>query len=304
MPQLTIADLLAHRVSLQDKEAAALTLAVALALDRHRTSGECVSVPDDRAIALHRDGRITFLSMPRTSAVDDVSALSSLLLRLLSVRNPDRARQLVSDRETPVALHALLLELSSDDPAVLATVYWRAASAMRRRPRADAVRPERRRQHPPATELRRYIRHLEQQLFTERVRALRARWIQRRARRTAWVAWIVAAGACTLVAATALAWTYRPQPLPSFYESARVDPVTAVDVALPPVTRTTATVRHAIAGHARLPTRRHAGTRHAPSVPPAVVRTAERPAPPPPRRYTATIVPWGTRSAPWSVGAH
>ena len=300
MPQLTIADLLAHRIALHEKEAAALTLAVALALERQRTSGERVSVPDDRAIALHRDGRITFLSVLPTSAVDDDSALSSLLQRLLTVKNPDRARQLVSDRETPVALRALLVDMSSDDPAVLATVYWRAASAMRRRARTNPVRPERRRQHPPATELRRYIRRLEQQLFTERVRALRARWIQRRARRIAWLAWLFAAGACTLVAATALAWTYHLQPQPSFHESARAEPVAAVDAASPPVTPTTA-VRHATPHHSRVATRPHEALRRAPAVRRAVARSAKTPATPAARRNRAPFVPWGTRSAPWTV---
>jgi hypothetical protein len=300
MPQLTIADLLAHRIALRDNEAAALTLAVALALDRHRTSGECVCVPDDRAIALHRDGRITFLSVSRTSAVDDVSALSSLLLRLLSVRNPDRARQLVSDRETPVALRARLVDMSSDDPAALATVYWRAASAMRRRAHADPARPERRRQHPPATELRRYIRHLEQQLFAERVRALRARWIRRRARRIVWLAWIVVAGACTVVAATSLTWTSRPQAPPSVSEAARVEPVAAADVASPPVTRAAA-VRHATPHHRRIAIRLHERPRRAPSPPRVVVRSVDAPATPPARRNRATLVPWGTRSAPWTV---
>lgn len=301
MPQLTIADLLAHRVALREQEAAALTLAVAHALDHHRRSNQSASVPEDRAIALHRDGRVTFLYLHQSSAVDDLTALSSLLLRLLSVNIPEGVGRLVSDSETPVGLRAVLLGMSSDDPAVLAAVYWRAASAIRRRPRADEVRTERRRQHPPATDLRRHIRHLEQQLFTERVRALRGRWIQRRARRMAWIAWLSAA-ACTLVVATTLAWTYRTQPLHSLAESASVEPIAEVNVATPPASPDTP-VRSATVHHHAAPRAHDVHRRPAAVARRAAVRVAKSPAAANARRNASTVVPWGTRTAAWTITA-
>ena len=236
MAHLTFADLIARRVPLAASEAAALTLAVARLMDVRRASGQSVRLPDDEWILLSSNGEVSVVEVHGTLEGDETASLSALLRRLLRLDERLRTGQheivpggllIVLARNLgyihlpatgPAAFRAALERFASPDPAVLSAVFWRAASAGRdarlppalvRRSLDGRTRNERRLQGASTADLRRALRHLEQELFELRGRlAARGPRIQRQPvsiRRGAAVAALAAGfGGALAVAALAL----------------------------------------------------------------------------------------------------
>src|SRR4051812_37121503 len=85
MNRLRLRDMIAHRIALSPREAATLTLAVAREWDRRREVYAATILPDARAIVLHRNGEITFLTVTCAQPIDESVALSRLFSRLLGM---------------------------------------------------------------------------------------------------------------------------------------------------------------------------------------------------------------------------
>lgn len=192
MGHLTFADLIARRVPLAASEAAALTLAVARLLDVQRASGQRVRLPDDSWILLSSNGDVSIVEVHGSLEGDETAALSALLGRLLRLdeRLPAGRHGVVPGgllivlarnlghihlpTTGPSAFRTALERFASHDPALLSSVFWRAASG---RPdgrtarnaaarRAESrLRGERRHRGPSAADLRRALREMEQELF-------------------------------------------------------------------------------------------------------------------------------------------
>jgi hypothetical protein len=210
---------------------------------------------------------------------------------------------------------------SSDDAAAAAAALWRAASDLRRQ-RAEGVRigssrSDRRRQHPPATELRRSIRRLEQQLFAARQES--ARRVEQRRRRVI-VAGCVALG-CTLALFGTAMWRteYRQTPPAEVVANdtielergitpqpvGRIEPIATApkrarsehlpDVATTPLLPTRATPAAPAAEHPRrtVRVRREHGSRRVRSTTTRKHTTPTHPAP---------SFAGGTRSITWAAG--
>ena len=182
--RVNLADLLLRRVSLDPREAATLTLAVAREWDRQRSLHGPIALPDLAGIELTDSGTVVFLVIPRHNAVEDVRALAELLGQLLGV-DDDRPRHVIPGgllitmsgqlghlelpSSTLSGFQAALGRFADNDPDALRTVYWRAASRRRPKPSVAATvrgrRRERRRLGTHVSELRRSIRTLERQVF-------------------------------------------------------------------------------------------------------------------------------------------
>jgi hypothetical protein len=198
MGHLTFADLIARRVPLSASEAAALTLAVARLMDERRASVQRVRLPDDEWILLSSGGEVSMVAVHGSLECDETAALSALLRRLLRLdeRLPAERHQIVPGgllivlarnlgyihlpATSPAAFRAALERFATADPAVLSTVFWRAASCARDgrtgrpaagRPSDDGtLRADRRQRGASAADLRRALRDLERELFELRGR--------------------------------------------------------------------------------------------------------------------------------------
>ena len=198
MPQITVADLIATGVAVSASEAIALTLAVAEVLAQRELS----ELPPDAQILLSSTGQVSFGDVDASTAEDiqsptsaDVTAqLAALLRRILQFDEPasgDRRRRVPSAvlvllaRSThhvdlpPLELSVFrdgLLRYATPDAAVLAGIFWRAARVrppyVRRQTVPSlptvAATHDRRRHSPPSSELRRYLRDMERELYESR----------------------------------------------------------------------------------------------------------------------------------------
>ena len=193
--QLSLADVITYQVPLTPREAAAITLAVAEQWNwwcaTHQVSG---SLPEPSAILLHQSGTVSFVSNDSTDAGDCGAALSALLSGLLGLDEdaahepkpfayPAALRHAVGHAEGAAdadAFRAALMRFAAADPVVLRSVFWRAVRIIgssttptlpvsfeaRRRARP---RTERRKRGLAASDLRREIRLLEQDIYNTRV---------------------------------------------------------------------------------------------------------------------------------------
>ena len=183
--RVNLADLLVRRVSLNPREAATLTLAVAREWDRQRTLHGPIALPEIAGIELTDSGTVVFLVVPPINSADDARALAELLGRLLGL-DEERPRRAIpggllitmtgrlGHLELPSAtlsgFQAALGRFADEDPDALRALYWRAASR-RRIPRSVATpatrqrRRERRRVNAQVSELRRSLRALGQRAF-------------------------------------------------------------------------------------------------------------------------------------------
>jgi hypothetical protein len=201
MPRLRFSDLIAAPISLSAHEAVALTLAVAdaLAADRHR------ALPADDQILLSSTGQVSFGTVMTEDGADaraSVVQLAELMRRLLHLDKPgagELRRRVPTDllaaigralghEDPPFAalgdFRESLGRFGRVNPAMLAALFWRAA------PVRPATRPyavvlpqakndssgkraadERRMNMPPPSELRRYLRETERELYEARVHA-------------------------------------------------------------------------------------------------------------------------------------
>jgi hypothetical protein len=192
------------------------------------------------------------------------------------------------------AFRTALARAAGDDPAVLAVLFWRAASAVRYRP----ARQDRRHTHPPATELRRAIRHLEQQLFRARERLDRTEARPFRRRRFSSVVWIAAGVAVAFFAASVmLPTTPSTVVLPradAFATAAGMRHVAVVsDITGDHIDTTTAPKPRMRAG---TPTAAAAGVQRQAAQPRLTAASWRRT-----QRRGAAIFAGGTRSIPWAL---
>ena len=200
MSSLRFSDLIVASIGLSTHEAVALTLGVAdaLAAEKHR------ALPVDDQILLSSTGQVTFEGVVTEDAHDtraSVVQLAELARRLLLLDKPgaaERRRRVAAEllsiigralghEDPPFASLADFREslerIGRADPAVLAAVFWRAA------PVRPATRPyavvlqgkneagtkrsgdDRRANMPPPSELRRYLRETERELYEARTQA-------------------------------------------------------------------------------------------------------------------------------------
>jgi hypothetical protein len=214
MAQLSFAELIERAVPMSVPEAVALTLAAAAALDCHAGSDPAIAPESDRLL-LSSTGEVNFAE-PRTGpTLDEQAWLSALLCQLLAIEErADRAgargraripggllvliartrRQIDLPPLSSGAFRSALARFADAvEPSVLAAVFWRAAR-MRAKQTEVAVtasltpsprpRVDRRTQGPSASEVRRWLRQTELELFNaRRVAPLRAARMVRRALR-------------------------------------------------------------------------------------------------------------------------
>ena len=189
MAELTFAELTSRRVPLSAFEAAALTVAVAEALDATRCAGGTPVLPGDDQIVLSSTGHVSVTAVERSTPLDETIGLASLLQRLLGLDPLDRRgrvpdgllilmartlHQVDLPMLTPAAFRTSLARFATSEPAMLAAVFWRAA---RMRPVRNDSRRSDRRLSPGAVapEMRRWIRAaLSAQRFLMRSRTVAA----------------------------------------------------------------------------------------------------------------------------------
>jgi hypothetical protein len=201
MSQLKFSDLIETAVTVSPAEAVALTLAVADAIAELGLT----DLPKDDELVLSSTGRVSLESVsksdetdtPRGSVMAQLAALTRRLLQLDKAESGDRRKrvpapllgtlaraltQTVSPAPSPEEFRQALEEFGMPDPTTLAAVFWRAA-----RLRAPLRVPlttlppvkmesalahrgvdERRHNLPPPSELRRYLRETERELFEAR----------------------------------------------------------------------------------------------------------------------------------------
>jgi hypothetical protein len=195
MAQLSFAELIERRVSLSAAEAVALVLAVAALLDEDRGCGSS-AMPSDEEIFLSSTGQVAFVTARSDVTTSDTAVgLAVLLHRLLRLDEPDdgdrRARVpggllVVLARTlrridlpplTPEAFRDALTRFTAGtDSAALAAAFWRAARMRPQKGRNKVAagwacrhrRVERRLNGPTSTDLRRWLRQSERDLFTLR----------------------------------------------------------------------------------------------------------------------------------------
>jgi hypothetical protein len=212
MSQLKFADLIDTPVTVSCEEAVALTLAVADAL----TERKLAHVPEDAGIILNSTGRVSLESVTGSNEEDtrtgnvlaQLAALTRRLLQLDRADSGDRRKrvpapllgvlaraltQTVSPAPTSEEFREALERFGKSDPTTLAAVFWRAARlrAPLRAPLttlppvkmesalAHRAVDDRRHNLPPPSELRRYLRETERELFEARY------WPERRQGTTA-----------------------------------------------------------------------------------------------------------------------
>jgi hypothetical protein len=181
MSHISFADLVDRRAAVSPAEAVALTLAVARILDDRRDRGEPAGIPPHDEILLSSSGDVSFSCVEVSTRVDEATQLARVLHRLL------RLDEAASDRShVPggllVALSRTLRQIdlppltrdqfvralrrfAAVDGIALATLFWRAAQLDepqhgRRHPASD-----RRVVGPSRTDLRRWLRDVERDLF-------------------------------------------------------------------------------------------------------------------------------------------
>ena len=200
MSRISFADLVATRVPLTSAEAVGLTLAAADAL------AECGggALPADDALLLSSTGHVSLTNVSIATepydTVQTTAALASLARRLLRLDDPDAGdrrqrvpggllvvlarslRQIDLEPLPPGEFREALDRFGSPDAAVLAAVFWRAARMRMPAARAAAITPleldapgrpdaaarDRRHNVPNASELRRYLREMERDLYEAR----------------------------------------------------------------------------------------------------------------------------------------
>ncbi len=200
MLRISISDLIATGVPVSPAEGVALTLAVADALADHA----CNRLPSDENILLSSNGQVSIESVSPSTDVDDspcnessvTADLAAMLRRILQLDEPasgDRrrrvpggllvllARSLGHIDVEPLELGdflAALARFGTPETTTIAAIFWRAA---RHRMPSGSARPspagllpargestERRRHTPPPSELRRYLRDMERELYETR----------------------------------------------------------------------------------------------------------------------------------------
>lgn len=200
MLRISISDLVAIGVLVSPAEGVALTLAIADAL---ADSGGRV-VPPDEHILLSSNGQVALENVSPSTDSDATEnppapitvALASLLHRVLQLDEyaaGDRrrrvpgglivlvARALGRIDDAPLELNdflAALARFGTPEATTIAGIFWRAARhrtpAGAQRPQADGATPargefvDRRRHTPAASELRRYLRDMERELYETR----------------------------------------------------------------------------------------------------------------------------------------
>jgi hypothetical protein len=200
----------------------AATLAVAISREWHRQRGidGGARFPDVGRILLHPDGTITFLTVSTSQPDGDLWALLS---HLLDVARSSGSRV---DGSAVRDLAITMARFTGDEQTLLPFVFWRTAAALRSSARNGRQashpldgrrrrrgRSERRHRGLPATELRREIRLLEQQLFEARKRrATRPPALRAIATRLG----LCAAASCAVFVLAAASWpatTIAEQPI-------------------------------------------------------------------------------------------
>ncbi len=205
MSRISFADLVATRVPLSCAEAVALTLAAADAVEE-RGGGPLAA---DDCLVLSSTGHVALENVPNETGPYDptetTAGLAALTRRLLRLDDPDAGdrrqrapggllvvlarslRQIDLAPLPPAAFREALERFATPDTTTLAAVFWRAArmrmpAAARSAPAAvtpfnvDAVSPaaapdERRHNMPSPSELRRYLREMERDLYEARAAA-------------------------------------------------------------------------------------------------------------------------------------
>lgn len=199
MTQLKLSDLIDRPVRLSAEEAVALTLGVAAAV---AASGRAALPPDDR-IVLGSTGQVLLDAVDAEDTTTgtlsrQLAALTRRLLRLDRPGSLHRRRRVPAgllltlaramgetDASPPAAdeLSRALARFAAPEPAVLAAIFWRAARCPSTRAplvllpsvkMESALAPsgadDRRQNLPPSSELRRYLRETERELFEARLR--------------------------------------------------------------------------------------------------------------------------------------
>jgi Tol biopolymer transport system component len=201
MSQLKFSDLIETAVTLSDGEAVALTLAVADAVAQRGLT----ELPNDNELILSSTGRVSLESVSqsdegdkaRGSAIPQLAALTRRLLQLDNAESGDRRKrvpgpllgmlaraltQTVSPAPSPEEFRKALEQFGTPDPTTLAAVFWRAArlraplrvplttlpSVKVESALAHRAADDRRQNLPPPSELRRYLRETERELFEAR----------------------------------------------------------------------------------------------------------------------------------------
>ena len=203
MLRISIADLIATGVPVSPAEGVALTLAVADAL----ADSAATRLPSDEHIVLSSNGQVLLEDVSLSTDVEQAGEsgspltadLAAMLRRVLQLEDPpsgDRRRQVPGallvllarslghiDLE-PLELGEFLAALSrfgTPEATTIAAIFWRAARHRMpagARPvgllpaRAESL--ERRRHTPAASELRRYLRDMERELYETRTFAMAA----------------------------------------------------------------------------------------------------------------------------------
>ena len=207
MSQLKFSDLIETPVPLSPAEVVALTLAVADVLAERSRS----DLPPDNAILLSSTGQVSIESVSERddedtgqSTVAQLASLTRRLLQLDKVGSVDRRKRVPSPllgtlaraltkadlpAPTPEEFRQSLERFGKPEPTALAAVFWRAArlctpmrvalttlppvkveSALAHRGAED-----RRHNLPPPSDLRRYLRETERELFEARAHPERRR---------------------------------------------------------------------------------------------------------------------------------
>lgn len=201
MSQLKFSDLIDTAVALSHGEAVALALAVADAIAER----DLANLPNDDQLILSSTGRVSVESVsksdegdtPRGSVMAQLADLTRRLMQLDNAASGDRRKrvpapllgtlaraltQTISPAPSPAEFRQALEKFGTPDPTTLAAVFWRAArlraplrvplttlppvkmeSALAHRGADD-----RRHNLPPPSELRRYLRETERELFEAR----------------------------------------------------------------------------------------------------------------------------------------
>jgi hypothetical protein len=200
MSQLKFSDLIDASVPLSPAEAVALTLAVADAV-----GVDAVKLPPDTALLLSSTGHVSLEGVSVSGEEDtrrmtaQLAALARRLLQLDKRGTVDRRKRVPSPLlwtlaraltntdlpvPTPEEFRASLERFGTPEPTALAAVFWRAARlcTTARAPvatlppmkvesaLAQRVAEDRRHNLPPPSDLRRYLRETERELFEARVR--------------------------------------------------------------------------------------------------------------------------------------
>lgn len=201
MSQLRFSDLIATPVLLSPAEAVALTAAAADAL----AAGGRICLPEDERILLSSTGQVSFECVRDEngeatggSSTSQLAALTRRLLQLDKARSVDRRRRVPGPLLVVLAraagrgdlpplsaqeFRAALEKLGKPDATTLAAVFWRAArlrAPVRPHPvllpavkiesaLATRAADDRRHNVPPPSELRRYLRETERELFEARI---------------------------------------------------------------------------------------------------------------------------------------